>query len=158
MSPHTDSESFVLLCLAERRFAVAAGDIAELVAPSRIFRFTHHTKEIEGVLLRRGRIVRLRAVPARLIGKNLLSRRFYLIAQRRYTNGTEWIALPVTGDCELTFAEMIPASEADLPHVSGWLSHDGDVIEVLNLNALTPGPIPTTLPAPTEALQQEALS
>jgi hypothetical protein len=54
---------------------------------------------------------------------------------------------------------MIPASEADLPHVSGWLSHDGDVIEVLNLNALTPGPNPTILPAPTESLQQqEALS
>ena len=69
-----------------------------------------------------------------------LSRRFYLIAQRRYTTGTEWIALPVTGDCELIFAEMMPASEADLPHVAGWLSHDGDVIEVLNLAALTPGP------------------
>jgi len=159
MSPQTqtDSESFVLLRLAERRFAVAAGDIAELVAPSRIFRFPHHTKEIEGVILRRGRIVPVCDVAARLIGESLLSRRFYLIAQRRYTNGTEWIALPVTGDCELIFAEMIPASEADLPHVSGWLSHDGDVIEVLNLNALTPGPNPTILPAPTEALQ-EALS
>jgi chemotaxis signal transduction protein len=154
----TDSESFVLLRLAERRFAVAACDIAELVAPSRIFRFPHHTKEIEGVILRRGRIVPVCDVAARLIGKSLLSRRFYLIAQRRYTNGTEWIALPVTGDCELIFAEMIPASEADLPHVAGWLSHDGDVIEVLNLNALTPGPNPTILPAPTEALQQEALS
>jgi chemotaxis signal transduction protein len=151
----TDSESFVLLRLAERRFAVAAGDIAELVAPSRIFRFPHHTKEIEGVILRRGRIVPVCDVAARLIGKSLLSRRFYLIAQRRYTNGTEWIALPVTGDCELIFAEMIPASEADLPHVSGWLSHDGDVIEVLNLNALTPGPNPAILPAPTEALQQQ---
>ena len=57
---------------------------------------------------------------ARLIGRRLTSRRFYLIAQRRYTPGTEWIALPVTGDCELIFAEMIPASEADLPHVAGW--------------------------------------
>jgi chemotaxis signal transduction protein len=160
MSPQTqtDSESFVLLRLAERRFAVAAGDIAELVAPSRIFRFPHHTKEIEGVILRRGRIVPVCDVAARLIGKSLLSRRFYLIAQRRYTNGTEWIALPVTGDCELIFAEMIPASEADLPHVAGWLSHDGDVIEVLNLNALTPGPNPTILPAPEALQQQEALS
>ena len=161
MSPQTqtDSESFVLLRLGERRFAVAADDIAELVAPSRIFRFPHHTTEIEGVILRRGRIVPVCDVAAKLIGKSLTSRRFYLIAQRRYANGKEWIALPVTGDCELIFAEMIPASEADFPHVSGWLSHDGDVIEVLNLNALTPGPNPTILPAPTEALQQqEALS
>ena len=64
-----------------------------------------------------------------------------LIIQRRYASQTEWVALPVTGDCELIFAEMIPASEADLPHVAGWLSHAGDVIEVLNLTALTPGPV-----------------
>src|ERR1700726_2625833 len=157
--PETDLQSFVLLRLGDRRFAVTANQIAELVAPSRIFRFPHRTKEIEGVILRRGRIVPVCDVAEKLIGKSLKSRRFYLIAQRRYTTQTEWIALPVTGDCELIFAEMIPASEADLPHVAGWLSHDGDVIEVLNLNALTPGPNPTILPAPTEALQQqEALS
>jgi hypothetical protein len=37
-------------------------------------------------------------------------------------------------------AEMMAAVESDAPHVAGWLSHDGDVIEVLNLDALTPGP------------------
>src|ERR1700740_1112202 len=155
----TELQSFVLLRLGDRRFALAANQIAELVPPSRIFRFPHHTKEIEGVILRRGRIVPVCDVAARLIGKSLLSRRFYLIAQRRYTHGTEWIALPVPGDCELIFAEMIPASEADLPHVSGWLSHDGDVIEVLNLNALTPGPSPAQplLHASTHGLQQEVL-
>jgi hypothetical protein len=82
-----------------------------------------------------------------------------LIAQRRYTTGTEWIALPVTGDCELIFSEMIPAGEADLPHVAGWLSHNGDVIEVLNLNALTPGPSPTPLQvSPSDVQIQGALS
>ena len=154
-----ESESFVLLRLSERRFALAAGDIAELVAPSRIFRFPHQTKEVEGVVVRRGRIVPVIDVAGRLLGKGLAARRFYLIAQRRYTTGTEWIALPVTGDCELIFAEMIPASEADLPHVAGWLSHNGDVIEVLNLNALTPGPNPAPLRASTtDNLQQEAFS
>jgi chemotaxis signal transduction protein len=154
-----ESESFVLLRLSERRFALAAGDIAELVAPSRIFRFPHQTKEVEGVVVRRGRIVPVIDVAGRLLGKRLAARRFYLIAQRRYTTGTEWIALPVTGDCELIFAEMIPASEADLPHVAGWLSHNGDVIEVLNLNALTPGPNPAPLRASTaDNLHQEAFS
>jgi chemotaxis signal transduction protein len=149
----------VLLRLSERRFAVAAGDIAELVAPSRVFRFPHQTKEVEGVVMRRGRIVPVIDVAGRLLGRRLTSRRFYLIAQRRYTTGTEWIALPVTGDCELIFSEMIPASEADLPHVAGWLSHNGDVIEVLNLNALTPGPSPVPLRTPeTENLRQEAHS
>ena len=140
------SESFVLLRLGERRFAVAAGVISELVAPSRIFRFPHHTKEVEGVILRRGRIVPVCDVAEKLIGKSLRARRFYLIAQRRYSTQTEWVALPVTGDCELISTDMIPASEADLPHVAGWLSHDGDVIEVLNLASLTPGPGAATPP------------
>jgi hypothetical protein len=48
--------------------------------------------------------------------------------------------MPVTGECELINAEMMAAVESDAPHVAGWLSHDGDVIEVLNLDALTPGP------------------
>jgi chemotaxis signal transduction protein len=146
MSPTAESQSFVLLRLSERRFAVAAGDIAELVAPSRVFRFPHHTQEIEGVILRRGRIVPVCDVAEKLIGKSLLSRRFYLIAQRSYAALKEWVALPVTGDCELIFAEMTPAGDADMPHVAGWLSHDGDVIEVLNLAALTPGPATSATP------------
>src|ERR1700675_2969418 len=72
MSPIPDSDSFVLLRLGERRFAVAAVNIAELVAPSRIFRFPHRTKEIEGVILRRGRIVPVCDVAAKHIGANLL--------------------------------------------------------------------------------------
>jgi hypothetical protein len=75
-----------------------------------------------------------------LLGKRLTSRRFYLIAVRNYGTQKEWVAVPVTGECELINAEMIEAAESDAPHVAGWLSHGGDVIEVLNLDALTPGP------------------
>src|SRR6476659_1045952 len=129
MSPTTDTnDSFVLLRLGERRFAVAAGVISELVAPSRIFRFPHQTREVEGVILRRGRIVPVCDVAEKLIGKSLRSRRFYLIAQRRYASQTEWVALPVTGDCELINAEMTLPSDNDAPHVAGWLSYAGDVI------------------------------
>jgi chemotaxis signal transduction protein len=133
-------QSFVLLRLGDRRFGLAAAQIAELVAPSRIFHFPNCTPEIEGVLLRRGRIVPVCDVAGKLLGKTLHSRRFYLIAQRCYGAQTEWIALPVTGDCELINAEMTLPSDTDAPHVAGWLSHAGDVIEVLNLTALTPGP------------------
>jgi chemotaxis signal transduction protein len=136
----TELQSFVLLRLGDRRFAVSANQIAELVAPSRIFRFPHGTPEVEGVILRRGRIVPVCDVAEKLIGKNLKSRRFYLIVQRCYGPHTEWVALPVTGDCELINTEMTLPSDADAPHVAGWLSHAGDVIEVLNLAALTPGP------------------
>jgi chemotaxis signal transduction protein len=151
----TELQSFVLLRLGDRRFAVTANQIAELVAPSRIFRFPHHTSEVEGVILRRGRIVPVCDVAEKLIGKGLKSRRFYLIAQRCYGVQTEWVALPVTGDCELINTEMTLPSDTDAPHVSGWLSHAGDVIEVLNLAVLTPGTseiAPTTAPVqPQEA-------
>jgi chemotaxis signal transduction protein len=147
----TDLQSFVLLRLGDRRFAVAANQIAELVPPSRVFRFPHHTSEVEGVILRRGRIVPVCDVAEKLVGKGLKSRRFYLIAQRCYGAQTEWVALPVTGDCELINVEMTLPSDADAPHVAGWLSHAGDVIEVLNLVALTPGP--SAIAPLTEPLQ-----
>ncbi|MGH9743836.1 MAG: chemotaxis protein CheW [Candidatus Acidiferrum sp.] len=133
------AQSFVLLRLGERRFAVAATQISELVAPSRIFRFPHRTPKLEGVILRRGRIVPVCDVAETLLGKALTSRRYYLIAVRHYGLKTEWVALPVTGDCELIAAEMTESGENDAPHVAGWISHNGEVIEVLNLDSLTPG-------------------
>src|SRR5439155_12301446 len=125
-------QSFVLLRLGERRFAVSANQIAELVAPSRVFRFPHHTPRLEGVILRRGRIVPVCDVSEILLGKRLTSRRFYLIAVRNYGTQREWVAVPVTGECELINAEMMSASESDAHLVEGWLSHVVDVIEVLN--------------------------
>lgn len=139
VATETALDAFVLLRLGERRFALEAGQIAELVAPSRVFRFPHRTPELEGVILRRGRIVPVCDVSQKLLGKKLTSRRFYLIATRYYGRQKEWIALPVSGDCELINLERLPASESDSPHVAGWLSYGGDVIEVLNLEALTPG-------------------
>ncbi len=140
VSTELASQSFVLLRLGERRFAISAGQIAELVPPSRVFRFPHRTPKLEGVILRRGRIVPVCDVSEMLLGKHLTSRRFYLIAVRNYATQREWVAIPVTGECELINAEMMAAVESDAPHVAGWLSHDGDVIEVLNLDTITPGP------------------
>src|SRR5215470_8162745 len=154
VSAELEPKSFVLLRLGERRFAVAAAGTAELVAPSRVFGFPHRTAKIEGVILRRGRIVPVCDVAEKLVGSRLTTRRFYLIALRRYGQRTEWVASPVTGECELINAELNAASPSDEPHVAGWLSHGGDVIEVLNLDALTPGPhnllpypAPSQLPA-----------
>jgi chemotaxis signal transduction protein len=134
-----DTRSCVLLRLEDRRFAVAADQVAELVAPSRMFRFAHRTPEIDGVILRRGRVVPVCDVSEKLTGKRLGSRRYYLISTRRQGTATDWIALPVSGDCELIQAELTPAGPSDSPHVAAWLSHNGEVIEVLDLNVLTPG-------------------
>jgi chemotaxis signal transduction protein len=134
----SDTFSCVLLRLGERRFALAADQVAELAAPSRIFRFAHRTPEIDGVILRRGRVVPVCDIAEKLIGKKLSQRRFYLIATRRHAAALDWIALPVSGDCELIQADLTPAGPSDSPHVAAWLSHGGEVIEVLNLSALTP--------------------
>src|SRR5437763_12524498 len=68
VSTELELKSFVLLRLGDRRFAVAADQTAELVAPSRVFRFPHRTPKIEGVILRRGRIVPVCDVAEKLIG------------------------------------------------------------------------------------------
>jgi chemotaxis signal transduction protein len=137
-----DTRSCVLLRLGERRFALAADQVAELAAPSRIFRFAQRTPEIDGVILRRGRVVPVCDIAEKLIGKKLSQRRFYLIAIRRHGKTMDWIALPVSGECELIQADWTPAGPTDLPHVAAWLSHNGEVIEVINLHALTPGADP----------------
>ena len=132
-------ESFVLLRLGERRFAVRARQIVELIAPSRVFRFPHNTTAVEGAILRRGRIIPVCDISEQLVGTKLSVRRFYLIATRLFGVRKEPVALPVSGDCELITVDMTPRSESDSAHVAGWLSHGGDVIEVLDLEALTPG-------------------
>ena len=132
--------SFVLLRLGERRFALPASQVAELVAPSRIFRFPHESVALEGVILRRGRMIAICDVAEQLTGKRLDTRRFNLLATRRYGHQLDWIAIPVSGECELITVDMTPATANDSPHVAGWLSHGGEVIEVLRLAALTPGP------------------
>jgi hypothetical protein len=50
----------------------------------------------------------------------------------------------------LITVDMMPAGSNDSAHVDGWLSHGGEVIEVLRLSALTPGPSETLLAAPLQ--------
>jgi chemotaxis signal transduction protein len=137
-----ESQSYVLLRLGDRRFALRAECIGELVTPSRIIRFPNQTPEVDGVILRRGRIVPVCDVTETLTGHKLTSLRFYLLSLRHYGAHTETVALPVTGECELIAAEITPASGDHPAHVEGWISYDGEVIEVLNLDHLTPGPGP----------------
>src|SRR4029077_10733163 len=148
VAPETALQSFVLLRLGERRFALPASQVAELVAPSRIFRFPHKSPALEGVILRRGRMIAVCDISEQLTGTRLDTRRFNLLATRKYGPQLDWIAIPVSGECELITVEMVPAGANDSPYVEGWLSHGGEVIEVLRLSALTPGPAETTLPAP----------
>jgi purine-binding chemotaxis protein CheW len=147
-------ESFVLLRLGERRFSLHASQVAELVAPSRIFRFPHKSPALEGVILRRGRMIAVCDIAERLTGRKLDTRRFYLLATRKYGGQLDWIAIPVSGECELINVEMMAAGANDAAHVAGFLSHGGEVIEVLRLSALTPGPAETLSQAAPHTLAE----
>jgi chemotaxis signal transduction protein len=154
-SEQNDSRSCVLLRIGERKFALAADQVAELVAPSRIFRFPHNTTELDGVLLRRGRVVPVCDLAEKLTGKRVTSRRFYLIAWRQQVSSRETVALPVSGECELIRADLTPAGPSDSPHVAAWLSHNGEVVEVLNLAALTPDIVPVATPSELSEIAPE---
>src|SRR5260370_23032300 len=148
VAPETALQSFVLVPLGEGLVALPDSQGAELVAPSRIFRFPHRSPALEGVILRRGRMIAICDIAEHLTGSRLSTRRFTLIATRKYDRQLDWIAIPVSGECELINVDMMPASSNDSPHVDGWLSHGGEVIEVLRLSAVTPGPVETILPGP----------
>jgi chemotaxis signal transduction protein len=146
------AQAFVLLHLGGRRFALPSEIVAELVPPGRAFTFPHTTENLEGVLVRRGHIVPICDFAQCLLGEHLTDKRYFLIARRRFPLGNEWIALPVTGDCELISAEMLPATGEHSPHVAGWLSYHGEIVEVLDLTRLTPGPSEAIVPVPESAL------
>jgi len=144
-------QSFVLLRLGERRFALPAAEVSELVAPSRIFRFPHRSPALEGVILRRGRMIPICDIGQQLNGRKIVDRRFFLLATRRFGAQLDWIAVPVSGECELINTDMTEATASDSPHVAGWLSYGGEVIEVLRLGSLTPAEASRPAAAPSFA-------
>ena len=132
----TRTQRFVLFPLGKKRFALPASEVSELSRPDELQTFPHTTNLLAGVLMRRGKIVPVLDVAQIVIGPNAPQRRFYLIANRRFENDLEWTAIPVTGECELTSAEVI-APTGKLPqYVTGLLSLDDEIVEVIDLNKL----------------------
>jgi chemotaxis signal transduction protein len=130
------TQRFVLFPLGKKRFALPAAEVSELSRPDELQTFPHTTNLLAGVLMRRGKIVPVLDVAQIVIGPNAPQRRFYLIANRRFERDLEWTAIPVTGECELTSAEVI-APTGKLPqYVTGLLSLDDEIVEVIDLNRL----------------------
>jgi chemotaxis signal transduction protein len=132
-------QQFVLFPIGKKRFALPAEVVTELARPDRMQSFPHTTPMLAGVLVRRSRIVPVCDVAPVLVGPSAPPRKFYLIANREFGRSTEWIAIPVTGECELQQAEMVPRT-GKLPHyVAGLLSLQGEIVEVVDLNKLASG-------------------
>jgi chemotaxis signal transduction protein len=129
-------KQFVLFPLGNKRFALPAEVVTELAQPDHVQTFPHTTPLLSGVLVRRGRIVPVCDIAAKLIGPNAPARRFYLIATRLFGRVPEWTAVPVSGECELTKAELLPSTGKVPSYVIGLLSLPDEIVEVLDLQKL----------------------
>jgi chemotaxis signal transduction protein len=133
-------DTFVLFPLGKKRFALPASTVTELARPDKQQTFPHTTPLLTGVLVRRGHIVPVCDVAQVLIGPDARPRKFYLIATRKFEGGaSEWTALPVTGECELTNTPMLPRTGPLPHHVIGLLSLDNEIVEVVSLEKLAEG-------------------
>ncbi len=133
------AQSFVLFPLGKKRFALPAKVVTELARPDRLQPFPHTTRLLAGVLLRRGRIVPVCDVAPVLVGAAPPPRKFFLIANRSFGSSREWTAIPVTGECELAEAELLPVTGKLPQYVTGLLSLEEEIVEVLDLESLSAG-------------------
>ena len=118
---NADANTYVLLQLANRHFALPSAIVSELAPPVRLHTFPHTSPLVSGVIVRRGRIVPVYDVASVLLGRTSSVHRFYLIVRRNCPNGPESSAIPVSGECELFNAELQAASDTTRPHISGHL-------------------------------------
>jgi chemotaxis signal transduction protein len=131
------SASYVLFPLGKKRFALPAGCVTELARPDHLHAFPHTTPLLTGVLVRRGHIIPVCDVAQVLIGPDAPPRKFYLIATRKFDGAkSEWTAIPVTGECELTNAELHPRTAALPEYVTGLLSLQDEIVEVVSLEKM----------------------
>ncbi len=126
---------FVLFPLGDKRFALPAENVAELARPDREQSFPHTTPLLTGVLVRRGAIVPVCDVAQVLIA-NAPARKFYLIAKRMFGRTAELTAIPVTGECQLASAELLPPTSGLPEHVVGLLSLKDEIVEVIDLSRI----------------------
>jgi len=145
------NDSFVLLQLAEQRFALPAGLVAELAPPVRLHSFPHTSPHISGVIVRRGRILPVYDAARALSGKSSFAHRFYLVARRQFGETSEMTAIPVDGECELVTSDFrAPANDA-ASYISGEITAAGESIGILDIESLIQSHSQPT--GPTEARQ-----
>ena len=128
--------SFVLLQVGERRFALPANKVAELAPPVRLHQFPHTSLLVAGVIVRRGHIVPVYDAGKVLAGEVPSVHRFYLIARRNFDKTAELSAIPVKGECELAIGEMQPRLSERPAYVRGELTVGEETIDVLDFEDL----------------------
>jgi chemotaxis signal transduction protein len=128
-------ESFVVFPLGVRRFALLTSDVVELSRAGLVQTFPHTTPGVTGVLVRRGEILPVWDVAEALLGSESVTKRFWLVTRRHFA-GEEPTAIPVSGECQMLRAEMLPPPEGSAGHVRGVLVLEDQPVEVLDLARL----------------------
>ena len=128
-------DSFVLLQLSHRRFALPAEAVAELAPPVRLHTFPHTSSLLAGVIVRRGRILPVYDAARALSGKTSLAHRFYLVARRQFGETSEMSAIPVDGECELVTSEVRPRSDSAPAYICGEITVGEESVGVLDIEA-----------------------
>jgi chemotaxis signal transduction protein len=133
----TPEAAYVLLRLGEQRFAVRAETVEELAGSSRLHKLPHTTPLIDGVIVRRKRVVPVRDIASILNGRPLRTHRFYLIVRWRYGTTQEAEAIPVTGDCELLSGVIaIPREDQQPEYIVGNIDVAGEQVPLVDLEKL----------------------
>ncbi len=129
-------DSFVLVKLAHRNFALPASIVAELAPPVRLHTFPHTSALLSGVIARRGRILPVYDAGRALSNQRSAAHRFYLVARRRFGDIAEMSAIPVDGECELVTSEMGPRPENAPAYICGEIATSEGSVGVLDIEAL----------------------
>jgi chemotaxis signal transduction protein len=132
----TQPDSFVLFPIGKKRFALPAASVTELARPDKEQTFPHASKLLTGVLVRRGHIIPVCDVAPVLVGPDAPPRKFYLIATRKFSDTSEWTAIPVSGECELTTTPLLPPAGKLPKYVIGLLALENEIVEVVELERL----------------------
>ncbi|MFZ0433697.1 MAG: chemotaxis protein CheW, partial [Candidatus Acidiferrales bacterium] len=148
-----ERDSFVLLQVGNRRFALPANIVVELAPPVRLHHFPHRTALLAGVIVRRGHIVPVYDAGPVLIGRESPMHRFYLVAQREFGNTSEPSAIPVNGECEMATGDLEPRDADDPEFVIGKLTAGEERLDVLDLNLLAAARPPEPAHVHADAVQ-----
>lgn len=128
--------SFVLAQAGNRKIALPAESVIELVAPAREQHIPHRTPWLAGVILRRGRIVPV-CDAGRLLGEAPAPANcFYLVMETHSKGARDWYAIPVAGECALVSPEETLPAPDRAEYVAEVFSLGDEQIEVLDLAKL----------------------
>ena len=140
--------TYVIFSLGERRYALDSTDVAELLLAAQVHTFPHTTAGLAGVLVHRNAGLPVWDVAQVLIGPGGAPQKYFLIARCKFAGTEEWTAIPVSAECQMLRAEMLPAAECSPEYVRGVLSLEAQSVEVLNLELLAALCMPASTPEP----------